>query len=129
MQVTATDEAAKWASIAKLSRVLAVRTPDSLFQDLMAEENLLKEVRLTGLLRSNRTYDMAGVTFIGVTPSPLTGRYGALDAEQRAANAAVRADAAAQSSEGSANRVEKAIQRMEAAADTVEGQFNTGLRK
>lgn len=44
---------------------LAVRAPEEEFQKLLAEENLFKEVQITGLLRSTRTLDVTDVTVIG----------------------------------------------------------------
>ena len=126
MQVAASDEAARWENIVGLAHAIAVRT-DHLFQQLMAEENHLKEVQITGILCSNRTYDVARVTFLGMTTSPLSR--GALDAEQRAANATTRAEAAARRAEASVDRVDHAVLRLESSTNTAEGQFNTHLRK
>jgi len=42
-----------------------VRAKDRVFQQLMAEENLLKEVEITGLLNNSRTLDIFKVTIRG----------------------------------------------------------------
>jgi hypothetical protein len=44
---------------------LAVRAPEEEFQKLLAEENMFKEVQLTGTLRSTRTLDVTTVNVIG----------------------------------------------------------------
>ena len=41
---------------------LAVRSRDSLFEQLIAEENMFKEVQITGVVRSTRTLDIFEVT-------------------------------------------------------------------
>jgi hypothetical protein len=46
LQVAAADEAARWENIVGLAHDVAVRTPDHLFQQLMVEENHLKQVRI-----------------------------------------------------------------------------------
>lgn len=51
----------RWESIAGLSHRLTARAPDWVFAELMAEENLFKEVEVTGLLRSDRTFDISQV--------------------------------------------------------------------
>jgi hypothetical protein len=58
-------EHARWESIAGLSHQLTARAPDRVFQELTAEENLFKQVEVTGLLRSNRTFDIGQVRVIG----------------------------------------------------------------
>ena len=103
MQVAAADEAARGKNIVGLAHDVAVRTPDYL---------------ITGILRSKRTYDVARVTFLCLTPSSLS--CGALDAEQRAANAATRADATARRVEESADRFDNAVQQLESASNTAE---------
>jgi ABC-type branched-subunit amino acid transport system ATPase component len=45
--------------------LLWVRAKDSVFQQLTAEENLMREVELTGLLRNSRTLDIFVVTIGG----------------------------------------------------------------
>jgi hypothetical protein len=44
---------------------IRVRAQDSLFQQLAAEENLMKEVEITGLLSTTRALDIFAVTFKG----------------------------------------------------------------
>jgi len=48
-----------------LSHQLSARAPDRVFEELMAEENLFKQVEVTGLLRSNRTFDISQVRVMG----------------------------------------------------------------
>jgi hypothetical protein len=52
-----------WAT--PLSPRLAVRSTDSVFQQLTAEENLTKEMEITALLRNTGTLDIATVTIAG----------------------------------------------------------------
>ena len=52
-----------WAT--PLSPRLAVRSADSVFQQLTAEENLTKEMEITALLRNTGTLDIATVTIAG----------------------------------------------------------------
>jgi hypothetical protein len=54
----------RWESIAGLSHRLSARAPAWVFAELMAEENLFKEVEVTGLLRSNLTFDISQVRVI-----------------------------------------------------------------
>jgi hypothetical protein len=44
---------------------LSVRAPDRLFQQLTAEENMFKEVEITGLLNNTNTFDVFGVAVYG----------------------------------------------------------------
>jgi hypothetical protein len=44
---------------------LAVRAKDEVFQQLSAEENLMKDVEITGILRHTRTLDIFAVTISG----------------------------------------------------------------
>ena len=60
MEVREVNSSARW-DLAWPPR-LAVRAQDGLFQQLTAEENLLKEVEITGLLSSTRILDMFSVT-------------------------------------------------------------------
>ena len=46
-------------------RRFSVRAKDSVFAQLMAEENLFKAVEISGVLRNTRTLDMAAVTIHG----------------------------------------------------------------
>ena len=48
-----------------LSPRLAVRAKDSVFQQLTAEENLMKDMEITALIRSTGTLDIAIVTIAG----------------------------------------------------------------
>ena len=48
-----------------LSSWFWVRAKDSVFQQLTAEENLTKEVEITGILRNMGTLDIATVTISG----------------------------------------------------------------
>ena len=60
LRVDEVDDAARWASIT-LGHRLHVRTATVLWQQLTAEENLFKEVEITGLLSSGRSLDVSGV--------------------------------------------------------------------
>ena len=61
MKVTAVNDAAMFDALARPPR-LWVRAADSLLQQLSAEENLFKEMEITGLLSNTRTLDMFSVT-------------------------------------------------------------------
>ena len=65
------DGAIWWQTVVAPATSVFVRAPNSLFQQLMAEENLMKQVQLTGQLSSDRTYDMVSVYYFESTPSPL----------------------------------------------------------
>ena len=60
LQVRTINGFEMWA--APLSPRLMVRSSDSVFQQLTAEENLMKEMEITGLLRNTGTLDIAAVT-------------------------------------------------------------------
>jgi hypothetical protein len=116
------DGAMWWMSIAGPDNIVSMRTPNYLFRQLMAEENLLREVQMTGLLRRNKTYDVDSVTYLESIPSPLA-------AVQRAEEAARRAQAAAGNREASVGRAEDAADRLMAMTNTTEQQFTTNLMK
>ncbi len=61
MQVSWVNNSQRWDHLAAPPR-LWVRATDRLFQQLSAEENLLKEIEITGLLRNSRTLDIFAVT-------------------------------------------------------------------
>jgi hypothetical protein len=42
-----------------------VRAKDSIFGKLTAEENLFKEVEITGILSNSRTLDIGNITVLG----------------------------------------------------------------
>ena len=110
------NDAAWWTDIAGPSNTLAVRTPDHVFAQLMAEENLNRQVAIRGLLRTNRTYDIASVTFLDEGRQPLrTGH--APTAADRAEAAALRAERAATEAEGAANNLEETARTREAQFD------------
>jgi hypothetical protein len=50
---------------APLSPRFSVRSKDSVFQQLTAEENLMKEVEVSGILGNTRTFDVFTVNIIG----------------------------------------------------------------
>ena len=58
-------EHARWQSIVGLSHQLTVRAPERVFHELTAEANLFKKVIVTGLLRSDRTFDINSVQVSG----------------------------------------------------------------
>ena len=64
MQVSWVNNHQRWDHVAAPPR-LWVRATDGLFEKLIAEENLLKEIEITGLLRNTRTLDIFGVTVRG----------------------------------------------------------------
>ena len=65
------DGAIWWKTVVAPATSVFVRGPNSLFRQLIAEENLMKQVQLTGQLSSDRTYDMVSVHYFEATPSPL----------------------------------------------------------
>lgn len=123
------DGAIRWKTIAGLANSVSVRTPSYLFQQLMEEENLMKQVQINGLLRTTNTYDVVSVNYLDPTPGPLAFGQQAQDAAQRAAAAAARAEAAAGRAEGAAERTENTTDRLMAMTDTTEDQFAADLRK
>lgn len=56
------SQLAHWIAITGLDKQINIRMNDRLWQSLTAAENIRKEVELTGLLRSTRTFDVAVVT-------------------------------------------------------------------
>jgi hypothetical protein len=96
---------------------------------LMAEENLMKQVQINGLLRTTNTYDVVSVNYLDPTPGPLALGQQAQDAAQCAAAAAAHAEVAAGRVEGAAERTENAADRLMAKTDTAEDQFTADLRK
>lgn len=64
MQVTAVNESVRFDALAWPPR-LWVRATESLLQQLSAEENLFREVEITGLLNNTRTLDIFAVTIHG----------------------------------------------------------------
>jgi hypothetical protein len=64
LKVTAVDNAAMFESLAWPPQ-LAVRGPDSLLSKLSAEENLFKEMTITGLLHNTRTLDVFDIAITG----------------------------------------------------------------
>jgi hypothetical protein len=63
MKVTEVNDS-RWSSL-NSSSPLWVRAKDSVFQQLTAEENLMKEIEITGLLNNTRTLDIFAVTVHG----------------------------------------------------------------
>lgn len=59
------SEHMRWESIVGLSHRVSARAPDRIFAELTAEENLFKEIEVTGLLRSDHTFDISQVRVIG----------------------------------------------------------------
>jgi hypothetical protein len=115
------SSAAWWEAVVGLTHEMAVRTPDYVFAQLMAEENLNRRVGIQGLLRPTRTYDVASVTFLEPVRRPIsTGA---------APSAADRAETAATEAEDAAARVERAAERLDAASRAAEERFEAQLRK
>ena len=68
MQVESFSDSAehrRWESIVGLSHQVQARTTENVFEELTAEENLFKEMTVTGLLRSTRTLDIDSVQVKG----------------------------------------------------------------
>jgi|SRR5262245_4209741 len=64
MRVSAVDSSPPWRYFAWPPEI-RVRAKDSLFQQLMAEENLSKEVEITGLFSTTRALDIFAITIKG----------------------------------------------------------------
>jgi hypothetical protein len=124
MQMHAINEAAWWESIVGLSHRISARAPDRVFQQLTAEENLFKEMEVTGLLRKTGTFDIGEITVLG--PSIAEEARAAGERAQAAAGqaeaAAARAEGAAAQAEGVAERVERTVQRIVAMAKKLDGR-------
>ncbi len=52
-----------WITVTGMDKKLSLRLPETLWTRLTAEENLAKEVELTGMLRNTGTFDVAQVTY------------------------------------------------------------------
>jgi hypothetical protein len=63
-QVEWVSEPQRWTDLVS-SPLLHVHRKTSLFQQLVAEENLFREVEITGLLRDTQTLDISEVSFRG----------------------------------------------------------------
>jgi hypothetical protein len=63
MQVSLVNGSKEWNSLQPTQ--LHARAKDDVFQLLTAEENMGKEVEITGILRTTRTLDIATVTISG----------------------------------------------------------------
>ena len=61
LEVNQVNDSQRWMSLTWPPRI-RVRAQDRFFEQLTAEENLLKEVELTGLLSNSRTLDLFAVT-------------------------------------------------------------------
>ncbi len=59
------DERMWWESIAGLSNKVWLRAPDEVLASLTAEENLFKQVEITGLLRKSGVFDIGAVYIRG----------------------------------------------------------------
>lgn len=64
MQISSVNNSALFDVIGGTSR-LWVRAPESVLQQLGAEENLFKEMEITGVLHTTRTVDVASITIRG----------------------------------------------------------------
>jgi len=127
MRVDAINERDRWESILGLSDRIAVRTPDRIFRQLTAEENLFKEVGIVGLLRNTRTLDIGDVMIFG--PSLVERAYVAGERTQvaaaRAEAAARRAEVAADQADMFADQAERTAQRIDAMVEKMEYQSMT----
>lgn len=54
-----------WETVVGLSDKVSVRAADHVFEELTTEENLFKEMTVTGVLRSSRTLDIDSVRVKG----------------------------------------------------------------
>jgi hypothetical protein len=63
-EVTKVNDPQRWETIV-FPHQLWVRSPEPLFQELVAEKNLFKKVTLSGFLENDRTFDLAAVSFSG----------------------------------------------------------------
>lgn len=114
------SDAAWWEAIAGLNHIVAVRTSDEVFTQLMAEENLHRHVAIQGMLRPTRTYDVVDVAFLEDVQPPL--RLGQTEASDRA-------EAAAAYAESAAERAEQTADRLAEEARNAEARFEAQLRK
>jgi hypothetical protein len=64
MNISAVNGSSMFDAFSTTSR-LWVRAPESVLQQLGAEENLLKGMEITGVLRSTGTLDVASITITG----------------------------------------------------------------
>lgn len=64
LEVSQVNNSQRWMSLVWPPRI-RVRGQDSLFAQLTAEENLFKEVEITGLLNNTRSLDIFAVTIHG----------------------------------------------------------------
>ena len=64
IDVSEVDNARRWNTLLGPHR-FSVRAHEQTFEPLMAEENMFKQVKITGMLRNTRTFDMAYVTVSG----------------------------------------------------------------
>jgi len=131
MKVDTINERARWEGILGLSHQLAVRAQDRLFQKLTAEENLFKEVEITGLLRNTRTLDIGDVTILGPRIAEQAHAAGERTqaAAARAEAAALQAETAAGQAETFADQAERTAQRIEAMEERLEDRSMINLRR
>lgn len=64
IDISRVDDTSRWNTLLGPHR-LSVRAHEQTFKTLMAEENMFKEVEITGMLRNTRTFDVANVTVNG----------------------------------------------------------------
>jgi hypothetical protein len=65
LSITEVNNRARWEAIAGLTHELTLRAPEPILEELTAEENLFREVVITGLLRSTRVVDVGSIRFTG----------------------------------------------------------------
>ncbi len=63
VKITEVNDSPRWSHLGRPQ--LWVRAKDSVFAQLTAEENLFKEIQITGLLNNTRTLDIFEVTIYG----------------------------------------------------------------
>lgn len=115
------SDAAWWEAIVGMKHIMAVRTPDYVFAQLLAEENLNRRVGIQGMLRPTRTYDIVSVTYLEDIRGPISSTSDV--------NATNRAEVAATQAEDAASKAERAADRLEAASKTAEAECEERLRK
>jgi hypothetical protein len=64
VEVKMVNDSARWSALTWPPR-LWVRAENNVFQQLVAEQNLFKDVKITGILSNSRTFDVLGVDVQG----------------------------------------------------------------
>jgi len=64
VEVKMVNDSARWSALTWPPR-LWVRAENNVFQQLIAEQNVSKDVKITGILNNSRTFDVLGVDVQG----------------------------------------------------------------